>query len=247
MNMTIRREMALAGLLAVALLAFGFAAGDAGATGKYKQATFKAEVKGVQTYTDKYDHLSTGPCDPTVHSATKETVRFASKKPVKLTATRVPGLKGGELVLTSGTKPLRFPTKATVRRSHSNSYTQVPETCGGNGGGVPPGPGPDCGVKVVQPFWLTVDYYKPAHIELQPEDNAGSDLFERCGSGRFPYMLSGEHFGKRQSADLPENEVFNEKYGQIITIGKGNESIVYPEGDTETKIRWEIDLKRIKG
>lgn len=243
--MTIRTEMTLAGMLAVALLAFGLVA-DAGAKGKYKQATFKAEVKGVQTYVSKDDHLSTGRCDPETHSDTREKVRFASTKPVKLTATRIPGLKGGELLLTSGTKPLRFPTKATVKRSHSSSYTPVPEDCGGNGGGVPGGAGPDCGTKVVKPFWLTVDYYRPGHVELQPEDNAGSDLFERCGSGRFPYMLSGEHFGKRQSADLPEKEVFNKKYGQIITIGSGNEGIVWPEGYSETKIRWELDLKRVK-
>jgi hypothetical protein len=247
MTMTIRREMALAGLLAVALLAFGFAAGDAGAKGKYKTATFKAEVKGVQTYTDKYDHASTDRCDPEIHRLTKETMRFASTKPVTLTATHIPGVKNGELVFTSGSKQLSFPTKATVKRSNSNSVGHVPLDCGDNGGGVPPGPGPDCGTRVVKPYRVGVDYWKPGHIELQPEDNGGSDLFERCGSGRFPYLLSGEHFGKRQSADLPENEVFNEKYGQIITIGKGNEAIVYPDGYTETKIRWEIDLKRKKG
>ena len=240
--MTIRTEMTLAGLLAAALLVFAFSS-HADAKGKYKTASFKAEVKGVQTYTHAYDHTATDRCDMTVHDLSRETVRFASMRPVRLTATHIPGVKG--LVLTSGTKPLRFPTKATVKRSNDHSYTPIPEDCSGNGGGGHVDP-PDCGTKTVKPFWLSVDYYKPGHVELQPEDQAGGSPFERCGSGMFPYMLTGESFGKRQSADLPENEVFNDEYGQIITIGKGNHSIVSPEGYDETKIRWEIDLKRIK-
>lgn len=135
----------------------------------------------------------------------------------------------------------------TVARSHRNSATSVPEDCGANGGGVEPGPGPDCGTKVVSPWWMTVDYYKRDHLELQPEDQAGSDLFERCGSGSFPYLLTGESFGRRQSAWLPEKDVFDEEIGQLITIGRGTESIPAPEGYTDTKIRWDLRLTRIKG
>jgi hypothetical protein len=241
--LSIRTEVTLAVLLAAGLLAVAFSA-NADAAGKYQTANFKAEVKGVQTYTSAYDHTATDRCDNGVHDLTKETVRFASTKPVKLTATQIPQVKG--LVLTSGTKPLRFPTKATVTRSDEHSYTPVPDDCGVNGGGVEPGPGPDCGTKVVNPLWLSVDFYKRDHIELQPEDVAGSDLFERCGSGMFPYLLSGESFGKRQSAWLPPEDVFDEKIGQMITIGKGTNSIVNPEGYTDTKIRWDIRLTRIK-
>lgn len=239
--MSIKAQLTLAVALAAGLLVF---AATASAAGKYKQAHFKAEVKGVQTYLDEFHHTSTDRCDMNVDSVTNERIKFQSRKPVPLTATKIPGLKG--LMLTSGTdKPLRFPTKASIKRSHSNSYSPIPEDCGGNGGGVIPRP-PDCGTRTVNPWWLTVDYYAKNRIELQPEDNAGSDLFEQCGSGKWPYLLSGETFGKRSSADLPPGEVFNEEYGKIITIGKGNEMIAYPDGYTETKVKWELSLTRIK-
>jgi hypothetical protein len=41
-------------------------------------------------------------------------------------------------------------------------------------------------------------------------------------------------------------EVFDEKIGKLITIGKGNEGIVWPEGFEKTKIRWELELTRVK-
>lgn len=243
--MSIRTEITLAGLLAAALLAFAFASG-ADAKGKYKQATFKAEIKGVQTYKTQTDHVSTGRCDMGYHHATTEKWRFASKKPVKLTATRIPGLENGELVFTSGTKPLWFKTRATVKRANESSYTPIPEDCGGNGGGVPPGPGPDCGTKVVDPMWFGIDYWKRGHIELQPQSQGGSDLFERCGSGAYPYLLGGESFGKRQSAELPEADAFNEDYGKIIVVGRGDQFLAFPDGHDETKIRWELSLTRVK-
>ena len=241
--MSIRTEMTLAALIAAALLVAAFCA-SAQAADEYRSASFKAEVKGVQTYQSKYDHVASDRCDSTYGSDTKETIRFKSTKPVLLTATHIPKVKG--LVLSSGTKPLRFPTKARVSRSHSYYASPVPEDCDANGGGVPPGPGPDCGTKVVKPWWMTVDYYKPGHVELQPEDNAGSDLFERCGSGQYPYLLSGESFGKRSSAELPEDEVFDQQIGKLITIGKGDEYLPTPDGFDETKIRWEVSLKRLK-
>jgi hypothetical protein len=244
MTMSIRKEMALAALLALGLLAFAFAA-HAGAKGKYKQATFKAEIKGVQTYENRYDHTSTNRCDPEIHNATNETWRFASRRPMKVTVTRIPGMANGELYFTSGEKPLWFKARSTVRRGNTHSYVAPPKDCGDNGGGVPPGPGPDCGTRKVN-LLFGIDYYKRGHLELQPQDNAGSDLFERCDRGAYPFLLSGETFGKRQSAELPERDVFNKKYGKIIVVGRGSRSIPYPEGLEETKIRWELSLTRVK-
>jgi hypothetical protein len=248
MRISIRTELAFAALLAAALVVFGFAS-NADAKGKYKTAEFKATIKGTQKYTDKYDHDSKDTCDPSVHSLTQETVRFASKKPVRITFTKIPNVKG--LVVTSGDKALKIATVAKVTRSHENNYTPPPggaEQCGDNGGPDDPNqiPVPDCGTKTVKPFWMTVDFYKSGHLELQPQDNAGSDLFERCGSGMFPRILTGESFGKRQDAELDDKEIFNPKYGQLITIGKGSESLPLPEGFTETKINWDINLKRVK-
>ena len=238
--MSTKIQLGLAALLAVGLLAFSASSASA----KYEQATFKAEVKGVQTYVAEQHIESNDRCEIASDSATKETVRFESRKPVLLTATDIPGVKG--LVLTGAPgKPLRFPTKAKVSRNHSSSYTPIPEDCGGNGGGVVPTP-PDCGARTISPWWLSADFYKRGHIELQPEDISGSSPFENCGSGKFPYLLNGEVFGKRSDAELPEEDVFNEKYGKIIVLGKGSEGIVYPGGFEKTTIRWDISLTRIK-
>ncbi len=96
------------------------------------------------------------------------------------------------------------------------------------------------------PLALSVDYYKTNHVELQPTSNNVADPFQHCGSGKFPYLLNGDSFGKRQDAELPVEEVFDEKIGKLITIGSGTEGIVGPETIDETKIRWELSLTRIK-
>ncbi len=237
--MSIKTELAIATLLAAMLPLLALAA-EASAF-NYKQASFKATVKGVQTYEYVRDHESTGPCDPAIKAHDRETVKFKSTKPVKLTASQV---GGNEPFFTSGTKLLRFPTKANVDRRNSYSASPVPEECGGNGGGVKPGPPPDCGKRVIKPWWMTVDYYKRDHIELQPEDNAGRGPYERCGGGEFPFMMSGETFGKRSSAELPASELFDRKIGKLITIGAGSQNLPLPEGHTKTTIRWELSLTR---
>ncbi len=118
---------------------------------------------------------------------------------------------------------------------------------GGYNGGGNPGPGPDCGTRTVKPWLLDLSYYRRDHIQLQAEETYGGDPFERCSHGGFPYLLSGKSFGKRQSAELPVREVFDNKIGKLITIGAGSESLPYPEGYDETMIRWELSLTRIKG
>jgi hypothetical protein len=238
--MSTKTQLALAALLALASLAFSAASANAA---KYQQASFKAEVKGVQTYVDEFHHKSEDRCDMSVDTVSNEKVRFRSIKPVLLTATDIPQAK--ELILTSGDKQLLFPTKAKITRSYSNSHSDLPDDCGDNGGGVVPTP-PDCGTRTITPWRLSVDYYKRGHIELQPEDNAGSSPFQNCGSGQFPYLLSGESFGKRSSAELPEDEIFDEKIGKIITIGAGNHFTPGMEGYSETKIDWELSITRIK-
>lgn len=242
--MRIRTEMTLATLLAVGLLAAAFAA-NASAFNSTQQK-FKAEVKGVQTFTSDYDHASTDTCDPTISNHSKETIRFASTKPVVVTFTRIPGVK--DPVITAGRNGLRLPTKARITRSHSYSASSVdPEVCGDNGGGVVGGPEqPDCGTKVVNPWWLSFDYVRKDKVALQPEDAAGSDLFQRCGTGMYPRLIDADSFGKSQVADLPVKEVFDPKIGKLITIGRGNELIAYPEGGDETHLRWELSLTRIK-
>ena len=243
--MKIRTEMTLAALLAVGMLAAAFAA-NASAFNSTQQK-FKAEIKGVQTFTSDYDHASTDLCDPTISSHSKETIKFASTKPVVVTFTRIPGVK--DPIVSAGKKGLRMPTKARITRSHSHSASSVPaDQCGDNGGGVPGGPeAPDCGTKTITPWYLGFDYVKKGKVELQPEDNAGSDPFERCGTGMFPRLLGADSFGKSQVADLPTSEVFDPKIGKLITIGTGDQDLPTPEGGDATTLRWELSLTRLGG
>jgi len=239
--MSIKSQLVIAAALAIALLAY--AASAAQAADEYRQAKFKAEVKGVQTYLGEYHHSPFDSCDPAIDSVTNEKIKFKSKKSVPFWVTELPESK--TLVLSSGQRALKFPTMASVTRSHSYSAGSVAPTCPDNGGGVNNVTEPDCGTKKV-PLALSVDYYKANHVELQPESNNVEDPFEMCGSGKFPYLLNGDKFGKRQDAELPVDEVFDTKIGKLITIGSGNEGIVGPETIDETKIRWELSLTRVK-
>lgn len=232
-----------------ALLAVGFLAAACATSATAFNSTkqrFKAEIKGVQTYVSDYDHASTDVCDPSISNHSRETIRFASTKPVVITFTRVPGLR--DPLITAGRNGLRLPTRARVKRSNSYSATPVPEDCGDNGGGVPGGTlPPDCGTKVVTPWYLSFGYARRGKVELMPEDVAGGDLFERCGSGYYPRILPAESFGKSQVADLPSAEVFDPGIGKLITIGRGNDEVVAPESSESVNLRWELSLTRLGG
>jgi len=243
--MKIKTEITLAALLAVGLLAAALA--SSASAFNSTQQRFKAEIKGVQTYVSAYDHASTDPCDPTVSNHTRETIKFASTKPVVVTFTRLPGVKTP--VVTGGRTGLRIPTKARITRSNSYSASHVdPEQCGDNGGGVP---GevlqPDCGTKTITPWNLSFDYAKKDKVELAPEDIAGSDPFERCGNGFYPRILPADSFGKSQVADLPTKEVFDRGIGKLITIGRGSQDLPFPEGGETVNLRWELSLTRLGG
>ncbi len=93
---------------------------------------------------------------------------------------------------------------------------------------------------------MTFDYVRKSKVALMPEDNAGSDPFENCGTGMFPRLLGAESFGKSQVADLPLDDVFDPKIGKLITIGRGSNLIPYPEGSDETTLKWELSLTRLK-
>ncbi len=215
-----------------------------GAPNGYEQANFKVSLKGVQKVEHAYEHKSTGPCDIDISETGGETLRFKSTKAVKMTATKLPG--NADPVFISKDAMVRMPVKATITRSQDTTAGSPAPGCPDNGGGGTPGPGPDCGTKVIKPWWLGFDYWKRDRIELMPEDVAGGDPFERCGGGGFPYLLQGQTFGKRPSADLPVEELFDPKIGKLITIGAGNHKVVGPEFWEDRDIRWELTLKRIR-
>ena len=220
------------------------AASVAQASDDYRQATFKAEVKGVQTFKGEYHHPAFDLCDPSIDSVTTERVRFATTRPVKLTVTQIPG--ADEPVLRSGMKALELKTRAQVTRAGDHSVGAVPDFCPDNGGGVTVPPSSDCGTRKV-PLALSVGYYKRDRIEIvQPSSGEAKDPFRACGGGKFPFLLGGESFGKSGAAELPTKQVFDKRIGKLITIGRGNERLVGGESYDRTDIRWELSLKRVR-
>ena len=238
------RNMILGIAVGLAAVQCALAASAAQASDDYRQATFKAEVKGVQTYKSEYHHPALDLCDPAIDSVVTERVRFASAKPAKLTVTQIPG--ADEPVLSSGMKALKLKARAKVSRAGDHRVGAVPDICPDNGGGVTVPPSSDCGTRKV-PLALSVGYFKRDRIEIVQPSNAGAkDPFNSCGGGKFPFLLGGESFGKSGAAELPARQVFDERIGKLITIGRGNERIVGGESYDRTDIRWELSLKRVR-
>ena len=155
--MKIRTEMTLATLLAIGMLAAAFAA-NASAFNSTQQK-FKAEIKGVQTFTSDYDHAATDLCDPAISSHSKESVRFASTKPVTITFTRIPGVKvpghlrrqeGPEAADEGEDHPLEQPLGQQHARRVRRERRRRP------GGPTPP----DCGTRTITPWNMTFDYVR---------------------------------------------------------------------------------------
>jgi hypothetical protein len=238
------RKMIFGVAVTLGVVHCALAASVAQASDDYRQATFKAEVKGVQTYKGEYHHPAFDLCDPAVDSVITERVRFASAKPAKLTVTQIPGTD--EPILSSGMKALKLKARAKVTRAGDHRVGGVPDFCPDNGGGVTVPPSADCGTRNV-PLALSVGYYKRDRIEIvQPSSSEAKDPFRSCGGGKFPFLLGGESFGRSGAAELPARQVFDKRIGKLITIGRGNERIAGGESYDRTDIRWELSLKRVR-
>ncbi len=227
------------------------AAAPAGAAGDpykgYKYAKFKVTVKGTQKVVQQHHHSSDDPCDPENFSSGSETWTFASKKPVIVQATMIPGEKNP--LLLAG-KTASIPVSGKVRRSYTSRIGKAPEECGDNGGGViGETPQPDCGTKPVT-MDLDLEYLRRPRGFVQLSSSATQpDPFEYCpdaGVMGYPYLLLDRPGGKDVAAELPASDLFDPDFQQWISFGSGK--LRYRAADywSEAKVRWEVNWTRLK-
>jgi hypothetical protein len=209
--------------------------------------TYRVELKGVQTTTWSYRHAGTGGCDSTQNGSGKQTVRFSGKPTIVHMYDGISPtfFTGDPAAGDSGT--LKFKLRGTVNRSGSVSTQPLsPEAAEGcpDGVGGPP-PTPDCGTKKLKGMVVTPQWeYKSTKMILNQED-APSDPYKFCPNlgDSFPYLIRQDEKGNEIGQDLPPADLF--EHGQNIIIARGSYK---QQGEVEsiTKIRWELNFKRIK-
>lgn len=238
-----RSTKATAAAICAGIALLGGAAGAQGAKGEYETAKFKLSVKGKQTTTEKSFHDPINDCDIRNYSTGKEVVRF-STKPVKATVVSGPGMKTP--IVAYGKGKIGMAATAKVNRSFNPAISgPAGRDCGDNGGGGEPLP-PDCGTRTVKPWQIQLDWPRRQRVGLE----AGwvdDQLYKNCPGGAFPDLITQNTLSGPIDSELPDSELFDEKIGKLIVIGKGEQSFLLHDYDETTKLRWEITLKRIKG
>lgn len=202
--------------------------------------TFEVELKGTQTTSWFLTHAANGACDADQVGDGKETVRFRGKtklvayggagKPIFVSA------KGGQPTMS---------LRGTVNRTSEivDGNIMGPEYCpDGNGEGDPP---PDCGTRSVTGLKVTPTYAGRRRMRLEQIDSGSGVDYKRCfvAGTAYPYLLD-EVKGRPVGQDLPPDELF--EHGKHILLAKGVDRTDDGEMKTETKIRWELSLKRVK-
>lgn len=214
----------------------------ASAAGGYRQAVFKAEVEGVQRTSVTHSHEPLHRCDVRDYSTGKETVRFASRKPLKVTVARVPGVSGYTVLY--GKRGQGIPTRARVNRRFSPQVTAPPSDCppagDGNGGGPLP---PDCGTRTISPWMIAIESPRRELVSLEADHF--EDPYQRCPGGAFPELVHENTRGDTIVSRLPEKELFDQRIGKLIVIGRGERSYLLHDYDETTTVRWSLSLRRI--
>jgi len=210
-------------------------------------AKFKVTVKGTQSskYSAHWDAETQ--CDVSDYSTSGETVKFRSRKPVILTA--FDAGTGAPLLVNNETGS-RIPMKATIDRFHDSNITPpTSPDCEDNGGGVETGATPpDCGTKSAK-WTFDIGYVDEKRDLLGFESTEGTDPFQNCSAGldSFPNLIETDGRANVIGTELPPSELFDEKLGKLILIGKGRRTDAGMTYTALTDVRWEITLKRLKG
>jgi hypothetical protein len=230
---------ALAGVLAI-----GESAAPAQAMFGYKAATFKVEVKGVQTNAWKTDHANQGGCDADMHGDGTEVVRFHSK-PKLVKAYTFTGSK--PMFLNTGKKFDRYIdliSKITRRGSMTVSGGQVCSYGDGTGGEAPKPP--DCGTKYSK-WYAELNYSSNKRDLLMLEQALVVPLgpFYNCpnGSGAWPSLLDRTDKGE-VGRRLPPRDLFGPNRLHIIRAA-GREEATSGDHWHQTTIQYTIKLTRI--
>jgi hypothetical protein len=231
-----------AGVLAAVAVGASAPASDAAAIPKVKKATFKVSVKGWQKNDWAKNHESTGPCDPSDHSHGGEYATFRSLKPVTVKALKVG--KGAPQFLFPGLEPV-IETRAEIARNAVNAVSNLPASCGDNGGGADP-TAPDCGLKEISPYPVSFSYdYNDKDLLTIGTYGDVDDPYNACGNGDgMPYLLEESEFGDSFGSRLPHNELFDRKIGKLIVIGGGVFDLPMIEASSRTETQWEVSFTR---
>ena len=241
--MRTRTRSALTGLAIAAI--GGFAAQPAAAAPAFDSAKFKVTVKGTQVSSDNAHRDAEGPCDVSDYSTSGEKIKFRSKKAVVLTAFSV---DNGPISFVNKQTGNLLPVKATIDRFHNPHITPSPGDCGDNGGGVEGEPTPpDCGVKTAS-WQLGLEYLDEGEEILGFYDTEGTDPYINCPHGLdfFPSMPFTDGKGNTIGSEMPRKELFDDKIGKLIVIGKGQHKELGGTYSSITDLRWELTLKRLK-
>jgi len=230
-------------LLATPILIAALMADAAHATLPLKTRDFRVSVKGVQTTAWSYDVPSSSECDPPDKGDGTEVVRFATKKPALIRATR---LSPTYLQFGSGKSAGALAVPAKVTRQ-GKIVTPPKYQCGGKGGGQTLAP--DCGTKRAT-LRLRISheaFFAPRGVKLRNQGTSVHDLFDNCPVDgiAFPTLLDKTQDGKDIASDWPIDEIIEGRAGKTIVIGRGRR--VTDEGTRrhETTIRWEATFRPV--
>lgn len=231
--------------LALGLAAFAAPAAHA-AKPLPQQATFKVELKGVQTTEWAIAHKGAGAaaCDMDQFGSGKETIRF-SAKPGKMIAIQGAGT------------PTFFPAKKPVglystalrgKISRQGTLTTEPLPAGANcpGGGTPTAPPtPDCGTRSIQGLTVKPQYEYDTDLLILEQDGEAVDPFKHCPAlSNWPYLLPQNTDGSDVGQRLPFKDLFEQ--GKNIVIATGKNKVQDDDSVSITKIRWELSFTRVK-
>jgi hypothetical protein len=212
-------------------------------------ATFRAEVKGIQTTTWTEHHTPLSRCDQEVTGSGREQVVFHSTRPQKMIAT----LFGGHHVLfgSADLASADIVARTTVNRQGETSASSLDPTCLG-AGGVGVAPQRDCGTHrgslAVSLSWSPARRYEG--ILLQQGD-LGSLLhsYQNCPviGTSFPQLLALNTSGSPVVARMPAAALFDTTIGKHIVIATGRRVDRSGDSVATTTIRFTVSLTRVKG
>ena len=246
-----RRIPRIAALGLTALCATALAGPAQAATSKpsgplptVRHASFSITIEGVQRTTWKYTHTGSGGCDTDATGTGTETIRFGTAKR-RVVATDITGLAAPVLRMPGS---YRSP-KLTIRGSVSRDGTMnVKPGDGGCGGGVGTPTPRDCGRRTIKGVAAELQYRLSAKVkdQLEVRPTVPKDPYRNCPSGgySYPHLITSRH-GAPLALDMPRDELFNRRYGKLITIANGVEESTTGESIYRTTTRWVVTIERL--
>ena len=219
--------------------------------GKNRHATFKVSVKGVQTTTWSENHQSTGArCDYTSTGSGTERVVFSSR-PVVVEAWQV--MSAGSVFFVRGSKPATLPGRGYVTRHGKSERGPIDPGCAvgdGGDGTAPPPPASDCGRKRITSLRLQLGF-DPANrkrINVFNDSSTAAPEFEQCpiAGESWTTILRRDDAHGTAGEELPAVDLFDERQGKMLVLGKGQVRRTAMDTTSTTRIRWTLTLTRLR-